>query len=124
MYPIKDRKDFIEIHRRSVIKLNLPVSLVDDIEKKESLFSEYSSAELLEIIVSYLEYNELDNSQLDRSTESYHVYAAQFSQQSTFRRDGVVNNFRKGSGKFDQKKIEKNKEGSDYSRRAFYGGKH
>ena len=99
MYPIKDRKDFIEIHRRSVIKLNLPISLVDDIEKKESLFSEYTSAELLEIIVSYLEYNELDNSQLDRSAESYQVYASQFNQQGTFRRDGIVNNFRQGSGK-------------------------
>ena len=83
--------------RRSVIKLNLPISLVDDIEKKESLFSEYTSAELLEIIVSYLEYNELDNSQLDRSTD-YQVYASQLNQQGTFRRDGIVNNFRHQPG--------------------------
>ena len=68
------------------------------LKKKESLFSEYTSAELLEIIVSYLEYNELDNSQLDRSTD-YQVYASQFNQQGTFRRDGIVNNFRHGSGK-------------------------
>ena len=54
MYPLKDRRDFIEVHRRSIIKLNLPTTLIDDIEKKESLFSEYTSAELLEIIVSYL----------------------------------------------------------------------
>ena len=102
IYPAKDRKDFIEVHRRSVIKLNLPVSLVDDIEKKESLFSEYSSAELLEIIVSYLEHNELSDCNLDRSTDSYHVYATQFNPQGTFRRDGVMNNFQSRSDKTDK----------------------
>ena len=86
MYPHKDRKDFIEVHRRSVIELNLPTTLVDDIEKKESVFSEYISAELLEIIVSYLEYNELDSTHLDRTAETYQVYASQFEPQGTFRK--------------------------------------
>ena len=65
MYPYKNCCDFIEVHRRSIIKLNLPTTLIDDIEKKEAIFSEYSSEELLEIMVSYL----------DRAAETYQVYA-------------------------------------------------
>jgi hypothetical protein len=94
MYPLKDRRDFIEVHRRSIIKLNLPTTLIDDIEKKEALFSEYTSAELLEIIVSFLEYNELDSSHFDRASETYQVYASSFAPQGTFRREKDGNNFR------------------------------
>ena len=86
MYPDRDSRDFIEIHRRNIIKLDLPTILIEEIEKKEALFSEYSSGELLEIIVSYLEHNEIDPSNFDRMSENYRVYATSFASQGTFRR--------------------------------------
>ena len=54
MYAEKDRRVFIELHRKNIIKLNLPTSLVEEVEKKEALLSEYTSSEPLEIVVSYL----------------------------------------------------------------------
>ena len=62
----------------------MPTTLIDEIVKKEALFSEYSSAELLEIIVSYLEYNDLDSSH----------FATSFAPQGTFRRGKESNNSR------------------------------
>ena len=93
IYPDKDRRDFTEVHRRSIIKLNLPTSLIEEIEKKEVLFSEYSSAELLEIIVSYLEHNEIDSSNFDLTSENYCVYAMSFAPQGRFRRAQDTNYF-------------------------------
>ena len=86
MYPEKDRRVFIELHRKNIIKLNLPTSLVEEVEKKEALFSEYTLSELLEIVVSYLEHNEIDPHNFDRMSENYRVYATSFSSQGTFRR--------------------------------------
>ena len=53
VHPISERKSFLEGHRWSIFKQNLPSNLLDEIERKEKLFTEYSSAEILEITVSY-----------------------------------------------------------------------
>ena len=61
VHPISERKTFLEGHRRSIFKQNLPSNLLDKIERKEKLFTEYSSVEILEITVSYLEHNDFED---------------------------------------------------------------
>ena len=105
MFPDKDRRNFIELHRKNIIKLNLPTTLMEEVEKKEALFSEYSSSELLEIVVSYLEHNEIDPHNFDRMSENYRVYATAFSSQGTFRKAQGKNEMDKTPKKEKYKRV-------------------
>ena len=61
--------------------------MLDEIERKEKLFTEYNSAELLEITVSFLENNEFEDDSIKKNFERYRVYAVKsFSDEGLLRK--------------------------------------
>ena len=88
--PENERKAFIEMHRRGIFKQNLPTQLLDEIERKEQIFTNYTSGELLEIIVSFLENNSYEDYSVQQNLERYKVYSLK-----TLHNNGI---FRKPAG--------------------------
>ena len=100
--PEENRQTFLEMHKRSIFKQNLPSSLLDDIERKEKLFTEFSSKELLEITVSFLEHNEFSDETIKKNFEKYRVY----TMRSVGNEEGLV----RKPGNIEKKKYVKNKQ--------------
>ena len=76
MNPISARSDFIETHRRSIFRANLPLGLEKEVEQKESIYSHYTSTELLGIVVSFCETNKAEYDSFDEISR-YRVYGVQ-----------------------------------------------
>ena len=72
-HPESARAEYIENHRRAVFRGNLPTGLLEEVDRKESIYSRYTSSELLGIVVSYCENNMANYDQFDELSK-YKVY--------------------------------------------------
>ena len=72
-HPESARAEYIETHRRAVFRGNLPTGLLEEVDRKESIYNRYSSSELLGIVVSYCENNQASYDQFDELSK-YKVY--------------------------------------------------
>ena len=81
----------------------LPSNSLDEIERKEKLFTEYSSAELLEITVSHLEHNEFEDDSIRKNFERYRVYSLK-----SFADEGLLRKPSYAKGGFNKKSGYKN----------------
>ena len=66
MQPLGQRGKYIEDRRVKILKNNLPQSVLDEILKKEMIFQNFSSTEILDHMISYCHKEKVSINQFDK----------------------------------------------------------
>ena len=75
MHKQEKREEFVEANRRLIFKQNLPQTLLTKLEAKEKIYSQFTSNEILEIVVSSEEESTLSYKHNDTQFERYRVFS-------------------------------------------------
>ena len=75
MFKSEKREDFIEKNKRLIFKQNLPQALLTKLEAKEKIYSQFTSSEILEMVVSLEEESTLNFKDNDTQFERYRLFS-------------------------------------------------
>ena len=70
----EDRSAYVERHRAKILKQNLPRPLLEEVERKESIYRPFSSSELLDHVVTYMQHSTFDGREVADAFEQYKVF--------------------------------------------------
>ena len=96
--PAEQRDIYIEINNRKILKQSLPAKLLDNLEQKENLYTEFSSKEILDHYVSFVH----NTNETRYNPETYRVFTTKVKSVP-----GTVRN--QNIGKYDKKRFRENK---------------